>query len=159
MRSLNYYWLLDDLAYNCAKRQCITVNDRNKLRLAERSFSNFIEKNDLKIAWLQQLPQLWKKIKVKDGRVKDHVWCPDTSIVFAILKNYNRIANGNGEEAGIARQYISQVKEAMKEAISYALEKKKSPQVKIKYPLLGITEDKGQYILVSLNSLSKVIAP
>lgn len=159
VRSLNYYWLLDDLAYNCAKGQCITVNDRNKLRLAERSFSNFIEKNSLKIAWLQQLPQLWKKIKVKDSRVKDHVWCPDTSIVFAILKNYNRIANGNGEEAGIARQYISQVKEAMKEAISYALEKKKSPQVKIKYPLLGITEDKGHYVLVSLNSLSKVIAP
>ena len=90
----------------------------SSLRVGERSVDT---------TWLQHLPQLWKKIKVNDSRV----WCPDKSIVFAMLKNYDQIANGNGEEAEIARQYILQVKEAMKEAIPVTLDRPGGDKIKL----------------------------
>ena len=158
MRALLYDLALDRMANFCAKGAYISSHNSESLRLFEKRCANFIKQNDPGTAWLQRLTERWKKIKDKDSRVKDHVWCPDTSIVFAILENYAQIANSNGEDADIASHYIAQVKKAMEKETSYALEeKKKSPLVRIKYSMLGITEDNGHYVLVPLNILSKII--
>ena len=150
IKALMYDVILDRKAYFCANGTSITKKDCNKLRFIEECCAGFIEKNGSEMAWLLQLPERWKKIKVKDDNI--HVWRPCQRMVLAMLKSYVRIADREGEDASIAREYISQVKEAMLHA-----REGKYRNALIKYSMLGVTKNEGDYIVVPLSDLKQVI--
>ena len=153
MMALMYDIALDQMAYLCSKGTFISDNDRIILRRNEKRCAVFIEKNGSDIAWLQQLPERWKKIKDQNSRMKNNVWHPVFAIVSAMLKNYVRIANANGEEACNALLYINRVKASME----FARKNKKS-KVLIDYSMLGITENKECFILVPLPLLKDILS-
>ena len=156
MRALMYDMYLDRVAEYCANVQYITKSDKKKLRDAEQWCTEFIEKKGNKMgwlmAWMQQLPERWIKIKDRESRVNKHAWCPDEAIVLAMLKNYLRVSKGIGKKACIAREHIDEVKNAMNDA-----RKGRHTRAKVTYSMLGVMEDKDYYLLVPLKSLSKVI--
>lgn len=153
MQALMYALYLDRMAYVCSKKDAfITINDGEELRCAEKWCVQFMETTDTEMVWLKQLPERWKKIKDQTSKIKNNIWRPSNEIVLAILKNYVHIAIGNGENADIAHHYIERVRKAMASA-----HKKGKWRAMINYSMLGETTDDGEFLLVPLNLLKKII--
>lgn len=151
MRALRYDISLDRMAGFCESGSFMSENECKILHNFEKECANYIEKKGADMAWLQQLPERWEKIKTDNGYAKNTIWRPDDAMVIAILKNYVRIALGDGSDAAIAQKYVNRVKKA----INFAREKKYK-KVKVLYSMLGKTNNPDFYLLVSFKSISKV---
>lgn len=156
MKALMYDIHLDRIAEYCAKGKYITKKDKEDLIEAELWCAKFIMSDNFRtswlMAWMQQLPERWKKIKDWKSPVKNHVWCPNEAIVLAIIKKYLGISCGEGKNATTAQEYISKVNVAIEEA-----RQGKHPNAIITYSMLGSMEDNEFYIFIPLKSLSGVI--